>query len=293
MNDEFDRGGLNAKNMRPSNIAVYTLTLLSLAAGIYAWPHTQPIHLFLFVFFSILTLLGVGIGYHRYFTHRSFKCKPWFAYVLMILGTIALTGPLLQWVRTHRAHHRFTDQIGDPHSPNRIHYKSAWRSFLHGHFLWLLTDFKPNKKLDAIDQVLLKMVNRSRVAWPGLTHLGVVLLGLLIPGMIAGFWTHSISGALLGVLWGGLLRVILVRNIEFGVNSFGHLFGQRTFDTPDNSRDNWFFGLIALGDGWHNSHHRYPYSARHGLKWWQIDVSYYVIYLLEKCGIVWDVKLPQ
>lgn len=293
VNDEFTRGGLNAKNMRPSNITLYTITLLSIAAGIYWWPQTEPIHLVLFVVMAYITGFGITVGYHRYFTHRSFKCKPWFAYLLMILGTMGLTGPLLQWVRTHRAHHHYADQDGDPHSPLVNHYKNPVLKFMHAHFLWLLTDFQPIKKFDEMDQGLLKMVNRSRIAWPGPTHLLVILIGMLIPGVIAGLWTQTMSGALLGVLWGGLLRSVLFRNVEFGINSFCHVFGQRTYDTKDNSRDNLFFGIFALGEGWHNSHHKFPYSARHGLKWWQVDFSYYLIYLLEKCGVIWDVKLPQ
>ncbi len=291
--DEFTRGGLNAKNMRISNFTVYVMTLLSIAAGIYWWPQTEVIHLFLFVFMGYLTGLGITIGYHRYFTHHSFKCKPWFAYLLMILGTMCLTGPLIQWVRTHRAHHHYVEQEHDPHSPIVAPYKNAVLNFLHAHFMWLLTNFKPIKKFDEIDRQLLAKVNRSRIAWPGFTHLSVIMIGLLIPGIIAGLWTQTVSGALLGILWGGLLRCVVFRNLELGINSFCHMFGQRTYDTKDNSRDNVFFGVFAFGEGWHNSHHKFPYSARHGLKWWQIDISYYVICLLEKCGIVWDVKLPM
>ncbi len=283
--EEFEGGGLNAKNMRTSNITVYVLTLLSIAAGIYWWPQTQPVHLILFAVLSLLTGFGITIGYHRYFTHRSFKCKPWFAYLLMVLGTMAMTGPLLQWVRTHQLHHRYTDVHGDPHSPNLGRYKSAWFDFIHAHFFWLLSDFKPNKKFDDADQALLQMVNRSRIAWPGAEHVGVIAMGMLIPGIIAGVWTHSITGALMGILWGGALRAVLIRNSELSINSFCHVFGQKTFQTHDKSRDNWFFGIFSLGEGLDNSHHRYPYSARHGLKWWQFDLSYYVIYLL---GKMWD-----
>jgi stearoyl-CoA desaturase (delta-9 desaturase) len=290
--DEFTRGGLNAKNMRASNIGVYVMTWLSIAAGIYCWPQTEAIHYILLVVIGLITSFGITIGYHRYFTHHSFKCKTWFAHLLLILGTMALTGPLVQWVRTHRAHHHYVEQQGDPHSPIAAPYKNSVLNFLHAHFMWLLTDLKPIKKFDETDQRLLKMVNRSRIAWPGPIHLAVIVMGMLIPGIIAGLWTQTINGALLGILWGGLLRAALSRNLELGINSFCHVFGQRTYETKDNSRDNWFFGIFALGEGWHNSHHKFPYSARHGLKWWQIDISYYVIYLLEKCGVVWDVKLP-
>ncbi|MGA2654505.1 MAG: acyl-CoA desaturase [Gammaproteobacteria bacterium] len=290
---EFTSGGLNAKAMRIANFTVYLISLFSIAAAIYWWKDTQTIHFVLFAIMFCLTGFGMTIGYHRYFTHRSFKCKLWFAKLLLILGSMSLSGSLLQWFRTHRAHHHFTDVEGDPHSPVVGPFKNPVLKFLHAHFVWLLIDSKPNRKLDDADQVLLAMVNRSRIAWPGMMHLFVVVMGMLIPGVIAGLWTHTLSGALLGVLWGGLLRALAFRHMLFGLNSFCHRFGERTYVTKDNSHDNWFFGIFTLGEGWHNSHHKFPYSARHGLKWWQFDLSYYVIYLLEKCGIIWDAKLPQ
>ncbi len=293
--DDIDKvtwGGLNADDRRFYNIAVYSLTLPTIAAAIYWWPETQTIHFVLFALMWVLTQFGISIGYHRYFTHRSFKCKPWFAYLLMILGTMSLTGGLLQWVRTHRAHHRFVDKPGDPHSPIAGPYKNIILNFFHSHFLWLLTNFQPNTELDAADRRLLEKVSHSSVAWKPMPYFVVVLLGMLIPGIIAGFVTQTWSGALLGILWGGLLRSVFMRNGEVSVNSICHVFGQKTYETDDNSRDNWFCAIIALGEGWHNTHHKFPYSARQGLKWWQIDLSYCVIYSFEKFDVIWDVKLP-
>ncbi|MGA2654507.1 MAG: acyl-CoA desaturase [Gammaproteobacteria bacterium] len=284
--DSIDElGGMNSIGMQRHNYMILFTLFLSIPAGIYWWPEAQPIHFFLFIFLYVLSALGVTIGYHRYFTHHSFECKPWLAYSFLILGSVSATGPLLQWVRTHLCHHHFADQPTDPHSP-------VQSNFWHAHIGWYLTDSKPNKDIELQDQKLLDRVGNSRIAQLGLPYYSILLMGILIPGIIAGLWTQSLMGAWLGVLWGGLLRIFFGFNMESSIDSLCHLFGKRTYDTKDNSRDNWLFGILALGEGWHNSHHKFPYSSRHGLKWWQIDISYYVIYLLEKCGIVWDVKLP-
>jgi stearoyl-CoA desaturase (delta-9 desaturase) len=294
--EAFDEaGGLNSVGMRIHNYLIFVAALISVIGIIYGWPYTQGIHFFLFVILFFLPNLGITVGFHRYFTHRSFKCKPWFAYFLLIMGTLSVSGPLLQWVRTHRRHHHFVDELGDPHSPNleRHPYIRQWRNFWHAHMGWLLTDFKPNRSIGPQDEKLLAMVNHSRIAQHSFAYYSVIIIGICIPGVIAGLWTHSWEGAGVGIIWGGFLRIVLMLNAELGVNSFCHVFGKRTYDTKDNSRDNWLWAILSVGEGWHNSHHRYPYSARHGLKWWQIDISYYVICVFMKCGVIWDVKLPR
>ncbi|MGA2654610.1 MAG: acyl-CoA desaturase [Gammaproteobacteria bacterium] len=292
--DDPEFGGINSSNIRIHNFLMLSICILSLAGGIYWWSETQAVHFVLLLVMYTLAVLGVNVGYHRYFTHRGFKCKPWFAYVLMLFGTLSASGPLLQWVRTHWCHHHFVDQTGDPHSPHleKHKHKGAWYNFWYAHMGWVFSEPFPTKALRPQDQKLLALVNNSTIAQHGFGYYAVILIGILIPGIIAGLWTQSLMGAWLGILWGGFIRISLVIHEEFSINSFCHLFGQRTYDNKDNSRDNWFFGIVSLGEGWHNTHHRFPYSARHGLKWWQIDFSYYVIYLLEKCGIIWDVKLP-
>lgn len=293
--DEFETGGLNSIAMRGHNYLILCSSILAYIAAIVWWPEVETVHLVLFFSTYILCALGITVGYHRYFTHHGFKCKPWLAYVLLILGTMSGTGPLLQWVRTHVCHHRFVDEDGDPHSPGLQQHQTRGKifNFWYSHVGWLLTNFKPNNNVLAPqDKKLLDMVFHSRIAQPGFAYYFTLAMGIVIPGIIAGLWSQSLSSAALGMLWGGFLRIAIMLNLEFAVNSSGHMFGARPFDTKDTSTNSMILGIVCFGEGWHNNHHQYPYSARHGLKWWQFDSSYYTIYFLKKYGIAWDVKLP-
>jgi len=151
---EQEAGGINSEQMRIHNYVMIFLVHFSLIPAIYWWPETQPIQFFLFIAFSILAMLGINIGFHRYFTHHSFKCKTWFAYVLLILGSMSGSAPLLQWVRTHRCHHQFPDKMGDPHSPIAAaeKYNSKWYGLWHAYIGWIISDFKPNKPLSEPDE---------------------------------------------------------------------------------------------------------------------------------------------
>lgn len=235
----------------------------------------------------VFTELGITVGYHRLFTHKSFEASRWVRYSLAIAGSMAAQGPVSFWAASHRQHHGFVDQANDPHSPHQAQL-SRWRSFWYAHVNWLFS-FQFNNRNQYIRDIrrdqLLTFISRHYYYW--------VALGLAIPAVIGGLVTLSWQGLLSGFIWGGVIRLFLVYHATWSVNSFCHLFGSKAYQTKDHSRNNWWVALITLGEGWHNNHHAFPRSARHGLKNWQFDPSYYFIKLLEKCRAVWNVELPK
>ena len=238
----------------------------------------------------LLSALGITVGFHRLFTHKSFETIGVVRFALAALGSMAVQGSVLRWVAQHRRHHQHSDTELDPHSPHHggRGLFGRVRGFLHAHVGWA---FQPDALgLDRYVTDLRKSV-AVRVA-SALFPLWIVL-GLVVPAVIGGLVTGSWAGALFGLVWGGLVRVFLVHHVTWSVNSAGHLWGSRPYKCDDHSRNNVVLGVLALGEGWHNSHHAFPTSARHGLRWWQPDASYYLIRLLALVGLAWNVKLPS
>jgi len=234
--------------------------------------------------------LGAGLGFHRYFSHRSFQTTKTVKALLAILGSMAAQGPVMLWAATHRRHHQFSDREGDPHSPfvhapgllNRL------RAIWHAHVGWL---FKPQVNdwvrhvPELVKDKMLMRINRLYFVW--------VLLGLAIPSAIGLWLIGGWRGAYDGFLWGGLIRIALGHHSIWSVNSLCHLFGTRPYRSNDNSRNNFFLAIAVFGDGWHNNHHAFPSSAFHGLSWWQIDLHGYFLRLLGLFGLAWDIKRPS
>ena len=254
----------------------------------WGWGFTW-IELTLLVVMYLATGLGVTVGWHRHFAHRSFETVRPIKFILGVLGSMSMQGPLFRWVATHRMHHRFSDQANDPHSPHRFGggFFGVLAGWWHAHVGWVfgpqLTDLRRYVR-DLQRDRLLRVVSRLFGVW--------VFLGLLAPTIVGGLLTGTWKGALLGFLWGGLVRIFLVHHVTWSINSICHLWGQRSYPSKDESRNNFLCGLIALGEGWHNNHHAFPSSARHGLRWWQIDASYLVIRLLSVLGLAWRLRLP-
>lgn len=216
----------------------------------------------------VFVALGITIGFHRMLTHRSFEAHPVVRFFFLALGSMALQGPALDWASVHIHHHAETDKDDDPHSPVA--------GFFHAHLGWLVTGKMANPTVYGkwlLKDPIVMFVSRTWWVW--------VALGYIIPYMLGG-WT--------GLLWGGLVRTFLLNHVTWSVNSVCHTFGRRMFETDDLSRNNWVVGLLAMGEGWHNNHHAFPRSAFHGMRWWQFDVSSYVIWVLEKLGLVWNVQ---
>jgi stearoyl-CoA desaturase (delta-9 desaturase) len=277
---------------RVCTLAGVLLPLLGFAAGVvllWGWGFSW-VHLGLLVGMYLLTGLGITVGYHRLFTHRSFQTTRAVQFVLAVLGSMAAQGPLLTWVATHRRHHRHSDRGGDPHSPHG-HGRSlrgVLRGLWHAHLGWVLGSNGAAGGCHVPDLSRSAMLRRVSMLFPLW-----VALGLLIPAAVAGLLTLSWWGALLGLLWGGGARMFLVHHVTWSVNSVCHLWGRRPFRSKDQSRNNVVFGVLALGEGWHNTHHAFPTSARHGLRWWQLDASYYVIRVLAWLRLAWNVRLPS
>jgi stearoyl-CoA desaturase (Delta-9 desaturase) len=271
-------------------LALVFLPLLGLLAAIillWGWGFGW-VELALLVGMYVPTALGVTVGFHRLFTHRSFETNRVVQFLLAALGSMAAQGSLLDWVAVHRQHHKHSDQPGDPHSPH-LHGTGLWgtlQGFWHAHLGWM---FRPDPKGLARYVTDLRRSAALRVA-SALFPLWVAL-GLLIPIGLGWLLTGTWVGGVLGLLWGGLARMFLFHHVSWGVNSICHLWGGRPYH-GDQSTNNFLFGILALGEGWHNNHHAYPTSARHGLRWWQIDVSYWVIRALALLGLAWKVKLP-
>jgi stearoyl-CoA desaturase (delta-9 desaturase) len=221
----------------------------------------------LLIAFNVIAGLGVTIGYHRMLTHRSFQPNPVVKFIFLAFGSMAVEGPALQWAATHIKHHAHSDREGDPHSPVE--------GFWHAHMGWMFT------RTDADPHVYCRnLVKDPMVVFMSSTFFLWVILSLAIPFAIGG-WT--------GLLWGGLVRIFFTHHITWSVNSVCHTFGKREFETRDRSRNEWIVGLLGFGEGWHNNHHAFPRSAFHGLHWWQFDLSGYVIWTLERVGLVRDV----
>lgn len=277
---------------RIATLAVVVLPFLGLIAGILLlWRYDfrwAQLGIFLLMFY--LTGFGITLGYHRLFTHRSFATVRPIQLILGILGSMAVEGPLLKWVAMHRRHHQYSDTHGDPHSPNLEGkgFLAMLCGLWHAHMGWLFARDAPGLSRyigDLLSDRMLRTVSRLFPLW--------VILSMLIPAALGGLLSGTWPGALMGFIWGGLARVFLVHHMTWSINSVCHLWGRRPFRSHDRSRNNLLFGILGLGEGWHNNHHAFPASARHGLAWWQIDVTYLVIRALEAIGLAWKVRLPS
>lgn len=244
----------------------------------------------LLVIMYALTIIGVELGFHRYFSHGAFQANIVIRVALAILGSMAAQGPPIHWVSNHRCHHQYSDRGGDPHSPysSEEQHPGQWRKMWHAHMGWLLDSDLPNSILyakDLLRDATIAKVNQLYLIW--------VLLGLVIPSVLGGILTGTWIGVCQGFLWGGLVRIFLVHHAVWGVNSFAHVYGSRPFDTADRSTNNMWLVLPSLGGAWHNNHHAFPTAAINGLHWWQIDPGGWVIWGLEKLGLAWNIKRPS
>lgn len=244
----------------------------------------------LLVAMYVLTAIGITVGFHRLFTHRSFETNRVIQFVFAVLGSMAVQGPVLEWVALHRRHHQHSDHEDDPHSPNQ-QGSGLWgvvKGMWHAHLGWM---FAPKP---AGLHTYVKDLNQSKLlrAASALFPLWV-LFSLLIPAALGWLLTGTLGGAGTGFVWGGLVRIFLVHHVTWSINSVCHVWGRQPFLSHDESRNNALFGVLGMGEGWHNTHHAFPTSARHGLQWWQIDVSYWTIRCLAFVGLAWNVKLPS
>jgi stearoyl-CoA desaturase (delta-9 desaturase) len=236
----------------------------------------------------VLTGLGVTVGFHRLFTHRSFKTGPVVRGVLAILGSAAIEGPVISWVADHRKHHAFSDLPGDPHSPH-VDHGSGWRGTLrglaHAHIGWLFVHDQRGARDRYAPDLLADPVMRFVDRWFFVWAVGGMAVAFGLGGLIGGTWQAALSA----LLWGGAVRLLLLHHVTYSINSICHVFGRRRFATTDESRNVFWLSLITFGESWHNNHHAFPTSARHGMGRWEIDPSALVIRALARLGLAWDV----
>jgi stearoyl-CoA desaturase (Delta-9 desaturase) len=230
------------------------------------------------------TVLGVTAGYHRLFTHRAFvACRP-LKITLAVMGSFALEGSLTSWVGNHRIHHRFSDREGDPHSPHFPAARSAWRGLLHAHVGWL---FRPAPSVERRDIADL-LVDRDLVIVSRLFPLFAAAT-FALPFVVGWVAVGTLTGAVSALVWGGLLRIVLVHHVTWSTNSVCHIFGKRPFRSDDQSSNVAALAVLSLGESWHNAHHAFPRLARHGVDRGQLDLTALAIRGWEKLGWVHDV----
>jgi sn-1 stearoyl-lipid 9-desaturase len=218
--------------------------------------------------------LGIGMSYHRLLTHRGYKCPKWVEYFLTVCATLALEGGPIFWVATHRIHHQFSDQDGDPHSPR----DGKWWS----HMGWILTGRSMHHDTTTLARYVPDLAKDKFHVWLTKYHyLPMIVLGVVLLAI----------GGLPFLMWGIFLRTVVGLHATWLVNSATHMWGSRRFTTRDDSTNNWLIALLTFGEGWHNNHHAHPTSARHGLKWYEVDVNWYGIQALRLLGLAKQIKV--
>ena len=232
---------------------------------------------------------GVTIGYHRLFTHKSFKPRRWLKNTLAVAGSMAIQGPVVRWVADHRKHHKFSDRDGDPHSPWKYGntLRALTKGFFHAHMMWLFdTEQTPQRKYapDLMKDRDIVRISRAFPVW--------VAVSLLAPALAGGLITWSWQGALTAFFWGSLVRVSLLHHVTWSINSICHTIGDRPFVSRDKSANVWWLAIPSMGESWHNLHHADPTCARHGVLRGQVDTSARIIWAMEKAGWVHDVRWP-
>ena len=242
----------------------------------------------IFLFMYLMTMGGMTIGLHRYFAHRTFETGPRMRLLLAITGSMSTQGPLLSWVTIHRRHHAFSDRPGDPHSPH-VHGNRMFgmlNGLWHAHIGWMFTENSSDWSFsrDLMGDRTLFWVHRTYLYWVGLSF--------VLPALLGGLITRTWSGVALGFLWGGLVRCFIVNQASWCVGSVCHYFGSRRFALDDHSANNYLVALVTMGEGLQNNHHAFPSAARHGMFWWEPDLSGNIIQLLRVVGLVWNTYHP-
>jgi stearoyl-CoA desaturase (Delta-9 desaturase) len=242
------------------------------------------------VVFYYISGLGISMGFHRYFTHKSFKAKQGLRVALAIAGSMAIEGPVLNWVADHRRHHKYSDKEGDPHSPWR--FGSDWKALTKGlvfaHVGWLFDGNHTSKQKfcpDLLADRTMRRISRLFPFW--------VAVSLLAPALIGGLWSWSWMGALTAFFWASLVRVAFLHHVTWSINSICHTFGKEDFEVRDKSRNVNWLAILSFGESWHNLHHSDPTCARHGALKGQIDTAARLIWFAERFGWAYDVRWPD
>ncbi len=268
-NESLSDGRVNRVGERISFIAfigIHLACFAAIATGVTATAVWIGLALFW------LRMFVITAGYHRYFSHRTYRTSRWFQFVLAVLGTTCVQKGPLWWASVHRRHHKFSDMPEDAHSP-------VQRGFWYSHVGWILS----TKEVDTDVKSVRDLSRYPELVWLGKYHMVAPIL-LAVGCFLAAGW----SGLVVGFGW----STVLLWHTTFTINSLAHVFGSRRYATTDQSRNNWLLALLTMGEGWHNNHHHYMGSANQGFFWWEIDLSYYLLRGLAALGLVWDLKKP-
>lgn len=233
---------------------------------------------------------GITIGFHRHAAHKAFRTSLPLQAALLAAGSMGAQGPLTFWVATHRRHHRFSDRPGDPHSPN-LHgttVRGRLRGLWYAHMPWMLSDESARWTVFAPD-----VIRDRQMMWFNRTYFWWVGLGLLLPASIGLAVGRSWGAALGGLVFGGFVRILLANQAAWCVGSVCHAVGGRPFENGDRSANNWAVALVTFGEGLQNNHHAFPGSFRHAVRWWEPDMSGWVVAGLAAVGLVWDARQPD
>jgi stearoyl-CoA desaturase (delta-9 desaturase) len=283
-------------------LIVVGLPTISVFFAIAGWTGRIPgwLEAALLIIFYFVSVLGITVGFHRHFTHRSFSAKPILRVFLAFAGSIAVQGPIIRWVADHRRHHQFADKLGDPHSPHvpfghadHLHEREGLVDLLQGlwwaHIGWLFNNHKTTEHRYAADLLkdpLVIFFSRNYFIW--------MVVSFLLPAVIGFAVTLDWRAAVSCMLIAGFVRIFLVHHMTWAVNSLGHSFGQRPYKTGDQSTNIGLLSLPTLGDSYHNNHHAFPSSARHGIDAGQFDPGWWFIRLMQHLGLAGEaVSIPE
>jgi sn-1 stearoyl-lipid 9-desaturase len=256
-------------------VAIHFLALLAFLPSLFSW---QAVALCLFLHW-LTACVGITLGWHRLMSHRSFQVPKWLEYVLVFCGTLAMQGGPIWWIGLHRHHHLYSDQDVDHHD--------STKGFFWSHLEWMLREVPAESELpkftkDIADDKFYQFLDRNFIVIQA-----VFVACLFLLGHFTGL------GGLSFLIWGGFLRLVLVYHSTWLVNSATHKFGYRTYKSGDKSTNCWWVAVVSYGEGWHNNHHTFQHSARHGLKWWEIDVTWGVIQVLKWLGLAKKIRVAQ
>jgi stearoyl-CoA desaturase (delta-9 desaturase) len=235
----------------------------------------------------VVTGFGVTLGFHRLLTHRSFQTFKPVEYALAAIGSMSVQGPVMAWVADHRKHHAHTDQDGDPHSPHGHGggVRGALKGLWYAHMGWLFDRAGQAEARryarDLHEDRGMQLINRLFPAW--------VLLGLVLPAALGFALDGTLAGAATGALWGGAVRIFVLHHMTWSINSVCHFFGRRRFAIEDHSTNVFWLSLLTFGESWHHNHHAFPRSALHGLRWWELDPTAWLIRAMKKLKLAWNV----
>ena len=281
--DRLDKNKLSKEKINSLNwLRIIPFLILHLACFAVIWVGWSPIAIIIAISFYALRMIGITAFYHRYFAHKAFKAGRTTQFIFALIGSAATQRGPLWWASHHRHHHHYSDTDKDIHSPKK--------GFFWSHVGWFLSDKHFKTRLDLIPDFAkfkeLVILDRFDILVPLTCSILMYLLGVLLNILFPSLGTSGLQM----LVWGYVISTVVLLHATLSINSFAHKVGSRRFKTSDTSRNNFLLAIITFGEGWHNNHHQFPSSARQGIRWWEVDLSFYLIKVMERIGLVWSVK---